>query len=1100
MEVLERLKKVVGEAVRRGVTAQESEPGLEGPIYLDDAALSSVEEDRLGHRAYVETLKKSVQLCPTPFAIGLFGRWGVGKSTIGETLKLEIDKDEELRERFVTILFDVWRYPGDALKRKFLLTVEKELTGEETLGADLYKSRQEVTGVTYRFDWRLFWRYMLLFGVYLAVAGTLVLGMRKDLEAKDLFISALMSTAFFFLSFFQAWARDVETTETKTATEPPPASPEQFEKAFCSLLKEGGIGPSPGDKRLVVIMDNVDRCSAEYAVAALRDIKTFFDQPGCIYVVPCDDGAVVKHLSSSPGVRGEDDAREYLRKFFQLTVRILPKKRDLLDMAEEEVVKSAMEFPREVASVIWAAYPDNPRRIKLAINDLTAMCLFIQERTASGDLKGEKLLGNLPFLTKAIILEAEAPEFVAQVRNDYEVLRMFNEVLDDRTLLEGEDADTYKAVSAYFKGKGETQYKWLREFLRATRMYSDPDPRAFFELKETEGEILVPDFAVLQDRVRRGDSGYVVRVLEEKKEGRQREAYMVAVAEIIDNEGQAGRDLSTFNSVNVALGVYGMVPEELRSELARAITGAVIRVGLISRVWDLPVVNLMTILNDAPRRDSKRLLQGLATGLDRGAPNVVDQFFDGLPTVDSLLETEHFDAVGSFLEKLRAAGEWVRAAGLAQRLRDSDRVRHGLFSRPDGFVGNMVEGITPANPSGSEPYAEFLMSVVDVAHASNRERFVRKLTAMLTHHPEPGWHPTRDFGVKYLERLQVNFIPASTVPDVTAALRRAIELVPGPPERLRLLGILLRLYKALPEAEREQVNGQIPAWVDQFPKDQVVALSSLLRALEDSELVRAAVARGFATRLTRAEPPEVKEALIVAMADLDPTPRREIFVGGLGTLLDGSLDDCNVGAKVLVERFDAIPREEQQEVLRGLQRRAAGAPTDKVSLLVEAHARLAGEAEEVVLEGFADLLVELMESDEAGKRDCGVKAYAQIRDLLDNTKRRMVAYRLIKFMEGRVAQIDHTYRPLLEEVVASGDILTATQRSDLVQVLRNLLPATREIDQRKIGADCLGRVKPFPKRQRKDTLEDLKQFIEDKDTPEELLEPLKAAYEAIHGR
>lgn len=1082
MEMLESLKRVLEEALR--------------PIYLDDAALRSVEEDRLGHEAYVETLKKSVRVCPTPFAIGLFGKWGVGKSTIGETLKREIDKDGELRKRFVTILFDVWRYPGNALKRKFLLKVEKELTGKEALGGDLYESRHEVTEVTYRFDWRLCGRYMIVFAVYLAVAGTLLVGMRKQLEAKDLLLSVLISMALFGLGIIQAWAREVESTETTTRTRPPPSSPEQFEETFCQLLKDGGIGPEPNDKRLVVIMDNVDRCSPEHAVAALRDIKTFFDQPGCIYIVPCDDGAVVQHLSNSPGVREEADAREYLRKFFQLTVRILPKKQDLLDMAEEEVAKSAIKFPLEVAPVIWAAHPDNPRRIKLAINDLTARCVLIQERTVAGALRGERLLENLPFLTKAMILEAEAPEFVAQVRKDYEVLRMFDEVLDDRTLLEGEDADTYKAVRPYFQGEGENRYRWLREFLRATRMHSDPDPRAFFELKETEGEMLVPDAAVFEEKVRLGDTDYVLKVLEEK-EDHAREAYVTALVTTVENEALAGRDLSTFNSVSVAVRVYGMVPEKVRSELAGTITGAVIRVRLISRVWELPVVDLMTVLNDAPGRDGKRLLHGLVIGLDRASANLVDQFFDRLPGVEDLLETEHFEAVESFLEKLRAAGEWARAAGLAQRLRESDRVRRGLFSRPEGFVGKMVEDITPANPSGSEPYAEFFMSVVDVAHVSNREHFLRKLAAMLMHHPEPGWHPTRKFGVKYLERLEVDFIPASTVPELTAALRRAIDLVPESPGRLRLVRILLRLYKVLPEGQREQVKSQVSGWVDAFGKDHIVALTSSLREVEDNEPLREAVARGFATRLTRAEPPDVKEALIVGAGDLDATPGTEIFLEGLGTLLDGSVEDCGVGTKVLVERFDAVPREQGQDILRDLQKRAAVAPTDKLSLLVEAHARLADKAEEVVLEGFADLLAELMERDEAGKRDCGMKAYAQIRESLDNTKKRMVAYRLIKFLEGRVAQIDHTYRPLLEEVVRSGDILTATQRSDFVQVLRNLLPATREIDQRMIGADYLGRVKPFPREQRGDTLEDLKQFIQSEETPPELRVRLEAAYEAI---
>ena len=52
--------------------------------FLSDKPLTADYEqnDRFGHTGIAENLKQIVLTCPVPFTIGLFGKWGTGKTSI----------------------------------------------------------------------------------------------------------------------------------------------------------------------------------------------------------------------------------------------------------------------------------------------------------------------------------------------------------------------------------------------------------------------------------------------------------------------------------------------------------------------------------------------------------------------------------------------------------------------------------------------------------------------------------------------------------------------------------------------------------------------------------------------------------------------------------------------------------------------------------------------------------------------------------------------------------------------------------------------------------------------------------------------------------
>lgn len=386
----------------RSPKAEGAGPQLDDFDLLPDRPIEADrgEDIKFGHGDIAGTIFKTVEKVEPPFTIGLYGQWGVGKTTISGIVEKEAKKNG-----YATFYFDVWKYERDSLRRQFLIELDKRLNLGLSFKTSLNQSLSinDPTKGAILFDWKVIFNKIGFVFLTLIAAGAVgwlfgVLTAQNWLAQLSSIVTTLGLSGILIQSSVNAIAR-IQQTATTVRTD----SAEGFEDRFKEALEK------ITQRKILVIIDNLDRIEDRKMVEVLSDIKTFLSKDGdgnkVVFLIPCDDGALRSQLLSTYGANF--DADEFLRKFFNFTFSI-PKFIDLdLDDYVRELLKQikVREFQsnRDLEGIIIYAFRDNPREIKQFINSLVVAYLLAKKR----DLR--PVISNPAFLAKILAIRQKFP-------------------------------------------------------------------------------------------------------------------------------------------------------------------------------------------------------------------------------------------------------------------------------------------------------------------------------------------------------------------------------------------------------------------------------------------------------------------------------------------------------------------------------------------------------------------------------------------------------------------------------------------------------------------------------------------------------------------
>src|SRR4051794_31838254 len=96
----------------------QSEAHLRKGDLIPDHALKEREPDQFKHTEIAERVAELVTMADPPLNVALFGPWGSGKSSFGALLERSLSAKTRLKTAFV--VYDAWKYSGEALQRTFI--------------------------------------------------------------------------------------------------------------------------------------------------------------------------------------------------------------------------------------------------------------------------------------------------------------------------------------------------------------------------------------------------------------------------------------------------------------------------------------------------------------------------------------------------------------------------------------------------------------------------------------------------------------------------------------------------------------------------------------------------------------------------------------------------------------------------------------------------------------------------------------------------------------------------------------------------------------------------------------------------------------------
>ncbi|MFZ3069366.1 MAG: P-loop NTPase fold protein [Microgenomates group bacterium] len=314
--------------------------------------------DRLNHQLYAnkiaeeiakhyskESKKTKVERDNMVFAIS--GRWGEGKTDVLNRIETPLSDNG-----FTIIKFNPWKYSQDevSIKKAFLKEVKKSVQSKVDLD-DLYYDTSK-TNVEWRelvdtlvkllkrIPWLIiFTTFVVAFAVFLGLG---IPNLLFELISKLFAIPFLSALSLWIITLFVIPALLKQITTTKSYAKV--TTSEEFEDRFYMLLK--------GKRKIVVFIDDLDRCTPSTIKIVMDAFRTFFQHPECSFVVTADHTVVEKAavvdlqlLETMSPEQKLEKGREYIKKLFNVYWRMpYPTSNQFGSFVDDELKKSKLVF------------------------------------------------------------------------------------------------------------------------------------------------------------------------------------------------------------------------------------------------------------------------------------------------------------------------------------------------------------------------------------------------------------------------------------------------------------------------------------------------------------------------------------------------------------------------------------------------------------------------------------------------------------------------------------------------------------------------------------------------------------------------------------
>jgi KAP family P-loop domain len=302
---------------------------------IGEASLEA--KDGLGFGTYANVLAQAARGTPGPFTIGVFGEWGTGKTSLMRLVQTDLDTSDNV----VTVWFNAWRFEKEEHPIVPLVgTIIQELEKYQPKKAKLKDSTR---------------------------------GLIRALRAVAYGFSAKSTVKVPGFAEVEASFVAKDMIDRREQITPDPLLDRSLYYGAFNALESIEL---PEDLRIVVLIDDLDRCFPNQAIRLLESIKLVLAQRGFIFVLGVArqviEGYLQHRYATEFGIK-DFKGQLYLDKIVQLPFHIPPN----AGRMDEFCARVLEGQPPDIAQQLGATLPTiaealggNPRAVIRFINNI----------------------------------------------------------------------------------------------------------------------------------------------------------------------------------------------------------------------------------------------------------------------------------------------------------------------------------------------------------------------------------------------------------------------------------------------------------------------------------------------------------------------------------------------------------------------------------------------------------------------------------------------------------------------------------------------------------------------------------------------------------
>jgi hypothetical protein len=271
---------------------------------------NETDQDLLGFSIHAELLRSIVTDSKMlPVTVGLFGDWGGGKSSILKILRSKLDQDDT----YAVIYFNSWVFEGyEDAKCAILTTLLNELRNHRNLKNVV---GDEIKVLLKRVKWMKLLRIGASAGIAYLTANPLPLFIAQGKLPSDLFVKQDEE------AIDKSANPEINLADLLKSTQESVENVRSFRDDFQKLIEKTKL------KAVIILIDDLDRCSPERLIQNLEAIKLFLNVDRTAFIVATDRRIVenairIRYSELFTGEKGVSTGNslvtDYLEKLIQV--------------------------------------------------------------------------------------------------------------------------------------------------------------------------------------------------------------------------------------------------------------------------------------------------------------------------------------------------------------------------------------------------------------------------------------------------------------------------------------------------------------------------------------------------------------------------------------------------------------------------------------------------------------------------------------------------------------------------------------------------------------------------------------------------------------